>query len=157
MFDLFFFFRAAKNLICSFGELRSASGAAAQIVHTMCYIKTKIILGEHHLLNLRGVGPPAWGDYDVYLVQCKFLSSFHRCILDIKKLASMTSVNRSSCYHCVYKEYYKGSLVVSQKSTPERVALFELRFILLPYWRFSDPSFYEAIQFGQFVVSRCKT
>ena len=104
------FFQGRQELNCSFAELRSASESAAQLVHTMCYIKNKILLGEYHHLKLRGVGPPARGDYDVYLVRCKFLSSFHRCKLDIKKLASMTSVSRSSWYHC----NYKGILVVSK-------------------------------------------
>ena len=115
------FFQGRQEFNCSFVELQSASESAAQLVHTMCYIKNKILLGAHHRLTLRVVGPPAWGYYDVYLVQCKFLSSFHRCKLDVKKLSSMTSVSRSSCYHCNYKE----TLVVSKKSKPERVSLFE--------------------------------
>ena len=70
--------------------MRSTSESAAQLVHMMCYVKNKILLGEHHQLKLRGVGPPARGDYNVYLVQCKILSSFYRCMLDIKNLANMT-------------------------------------------------------------------
>ena len=100
MFDLYF--RGRQEFNCSFLELQSTSESAPQLVHTMCYVNNKILLGEHHQLKLRGVGPPAWGDYDVYLVQWTFLSSFHHCILDNKKLASMTSVTRSLCYHCFF-------------------------------------------------------
>ena len=77
------FFQGHQEFIYTFQELESPSASAAQVVHTMCcIIITRILLGEHHQLKHRGVGPPTWGDYDVYFVQCKFLSSFHRCILN---------------------------------------------------------------------------
>lgn len=113
MFVWFVFFRAAKNLIAV--SLNCEAPRSRQPNWSTRCVTSKIKFSLVNTITSNCVG---WvplhggtkGDYDVYLVRCKFLSSFHRCKLDIKKLASMTSVSRSSWYHC----NYKGILVVSK-------------------------------------------